>query len=184
MSRTGRLEDIERVYSHPMSLAQCKAWLRQNLPNAEKIAATSNAEAARRSRVADDAAAIAGESAGHVYGLKVVAGPIEDRADNTTRFLVLGRELFTPSGHDRTSLLVFVRDRPGALYSVLSPFAKHGVSMNRIESRPAHSGRWQYGFFIDVSGHVEDAPVKQALSELGEYATDVKILGSYPVALL
>jgi len=184
MSRTGRLEDIERVYSHPMSLAQCKAWLRQNLPNAEKIAATSNAEAARRSRVADDAAAIVGESAGHVYGLKVVAGPIEDRADNTTRFLVLGRELFTPSGHDRTSLLVFVRDRPGALYSVLSPFAKHGVSMNRIESRPAHSGRWQYGFFIDVSGHVEDAPVKQALSELGEYATDVKILGSYPVALL
>jgi chorismate mutase/prephenate dehydratase len=184
MSRTGRLEDIERVYSHPMSLAQCKAWLRQNLPNAEKIAATSNAEAARRSRVADDAAAIAGESAGHVYGLKVVAGPIEDRADNTTRFLVLGRELFTPSGHDRTSLLVFVRDRPGALYSVLSPFAKHGVSMNRIESRPAHSGRWQYGFFIDVSGHAEDGPVKQALSELGEYATDVKILGSYPVALL
>ncbi len=184
LSRTGRIEDIERVYSHPMSLAQCKAWLRQNLPNAEKIAAASNAEAARRSRIADDAAAIAGESAGHVYGLKVVAGPIEDRADNTTRFLVLGRELFTHSGHDRTSLLVFVRDRPGALYNVLSPFAKHGVSMNRIESRPAHSGRWQYGFFIDVSGHVEDAPVKQALSELGEYATDVKILGSYPVALL
>ena len=184
LSRTGRLEDIERVYSHPMSLAQCKAWLRQNLPNAEKIAAVSNAEAARRTRVADDAAAIAGESAGHVYGLKVVAGPIEDRADNTTRFLVLGRELFTPSGHDRTSLLVFVRDRPGALYNVLSPFAKHGVSMNRIESRPAHSGRWQYAFFIDVSGHAEDGPVKQALSELGEYATDVKILGSYPVALL
>ena len=184
LSRTGRLEDIERIYSHPMSLAQCKAWLRQNLPNAEKIAAVSNAEAARRTRVADDAAAIAGESAGHVYGLKVVAGPIEDRADNTTRFLVLGRELFTPSGHDRTSLLVFVRDRPGALYNVLSPFAKHGVSMNRIESRPAHSGRWQYAFFIDVSGHSEDGPVKQALSELGEYAADVKILGSYPVALL
>src|SRR4249920_3779102 len=166
LSRTGHLEDIERVYSHPMSLAQCKAWLRQHLPKAERIPAASNAEAARRTRAADDAAAIAGESAGHVYGLKVVAGPIEDRADNTTRFLVLGRELFTPSGHDRTSLLVFVRDRPGALYNVLSPFAKHGVSMNRIESRPAHSGRWQYGFFIDVSGHVEDAPVKLALSEL------------------
>lgn len=184
MSRTGRLEDIERVYSHPMSLAQCKAWLRQNLPKAEKIAVSSNAEAARRARTADDAAAIAGESAGHVYGLKVVAGPVEDRADNTTRFLVLGRELFSPSGHDRTSLLVFVRDKPGALYNVLSPFAKHGVSMNRIESRPSHTGRWQYAFFIDVSGHVEDAPVKQALSELGEYAADVKILGSYPVALL
>ncbi|TNJ34618.1 prephenate dehydratase [Arenimonas terrae] len=184
LSRTGRLEDIERVYSHPMSLAQCKAWLRQHLPKAEKIPVASNAEAARRARTADDAAAIAGESAGHVYGLKVVAGPIEDRPDNTTRFLVLGRELFSPSGHDRTSLLVYVRDQPGALYNVLSPFARHGVSMNRIESRPSHTGRWQYAFFIDVSGHVQDAPVARALSELGDYAADVKVLGSYPVALL
>ena len=184
MSRTGRLEDIERVYSHPMSLAQCKAWLRQHLPKAEKIAVASNAEAARRARTADDAAAIAGESAGHVYGLKVVAGPIQDRQDNTTRFLVLGRELFSPSGHDRTSLLVYVRDQPGALYNVLSPFARHGVSMNRIESRPSHAGRWQYAFFIDVSGHVADDTVGRALSELGEYAADVKVLGSYPVALL
>ena len=184
LSRTGRLEDIERVYSHPQSLAQCKAWLRANLPHAEKIAVSSNAEAARRARIADDAAAIAGETAGHVYGLKVLAGPIEDRQDNTTRFLVIGREFFSPSGHDRSSLLVFVRDQPGALYSVLSPFAKHGVSMNRIESRPAHSGRWQYVFFIDVSGHVEDDKVAMAMSELGEYASDVVVLGSYPVALL
>ena len=184
LSRTGRIEDIERVYSHPMSLAQCKTWLRQNLPAVEKAAVVSNAEAARRARLADDAAAIAGESAGHVYGLKVVSGPIEDRPDNATRFLVLGRELFSPSGHDRTSLLVFVRDQPGALYNVLSPFAKYGVSMNRIESRPSHTGRWQYAFFIDVSGHVEQDAVKSALSELGEYAADVKILGSYPVALL
>ena len=185
LSRTGRIEDIERVYSHGMSLAQCKTWLRQNLPQAEKLALASNAEAARRARLADDAAAIAGESAGHVYGLtKVVAGPIEDRQDNTTRFLVLGRELFNASGHDRTSLLVFVRDQPGALYNVLSPFAKHGISMNRIESRPSHSGLWQYAFFIDVAGHVDDEPVRKALSELGEYAADVKILGSYPVALL
>jgi len=184
LSRTGRIEDIERVYSHPMSLAQCKAWLRQNLPKAEKVPVASNAEAARRARAADDAAAIAGESAGHVYGLKVVSGPIEDRADNTTRFLVLGRELFSPSGHDRTSLMVFVRDQPGALYNVLSPFAKHGVSMNRIESRPSHTGRWQYAFFIDVSGHVADPAVASALSELGAYAADVKVLGSYPVALL
>lgn len=184
LSRTGRAEDIERVYSHPMSLAQCKAWLRQNFPQAEKLPVASNAEAARRARMADDAAAIAGESTGHVYGLKVVSGPIEDRQDNTTRFLVLGRELFNASGHDRTSLLVFVRDQPGALYNVLSPFAKYGISMNRIESRPSHSGLWQYAFFIDVAGHVDDEPVRSALSELGEYATDVKILGSYPVALL
>ncbi len=184
LSRTGRLEDIERVYSHGMSLAQCKAWLRQHLPHAEKQAVSSNAEAARRARMADDTAAIAGESAGHVYGLKVVAGPIQDRQDNTTRFLVLGRELFNASGHDRTSLLVFVRDQPGALYNVLSPFARHGISMNRIESRPSHAGRWQYAFFIDVAGHVEDEPMRKALSELGEYAADVKVLGSYPVALL
>ncbi len=184
LSRTGRLEDIERVYSHPQSLAQCKAWLRENLPNAEKVPLSSNAEAARRARVADDCAAIAGETAGHVYGLKVVAGPIEDRQDNTTRFLVIGREFFSPSGHDRTSLLVFVRDQPGALYNVLSPFARHGVSMNRIESRPAHSGRWQYVFFIDVSGHIDDDNVSRAMSELGEFASDVKVLGSYPVALL
>ena len=184
LSRSGRLEDIERVYSHAMSLAQCQAWLRGNLPRAEKLAVSSNAEAARRARHADDAAAIAGESAGHVYGLKVVAGPLEDRPDNTTRFLVIGRELFHASGHDRTSLLVFVRDQPGALFNVLRPFAEHGVSMNRIESRPSHAGLWQYAFFIDVSGHVEDAPVKRALAELGDYAADVKVLGSYPVALL
>lgn len=184
MSRTGRLEDIERVYSHPMSLAQAKAWLRQHLPKAEKIPVSSNAEAARRARGADDSAAIAGENAGHVYGLKTLAGPIEDRPDNTTRFLVLGRELFPPSGHDRSSLLVYVRDQPGALYNVLSPFARHGVSMNRIESRPAHTGRWQYAFFIDVGGHVQDPPVAAALAELGEFASDIKVLGSYPVALL
>jgi chorismate mutase/prephenate dehydratase len=184
LSRTGRIEEIERVYSHPQSLAQCKAWLRQHLPKAERIPVASNAEAARRARNADDAAAIAGVSAGHVYGLKIVAGPIEDRPDNTTRFLVVGRELFSASGHDRTSLLVFVHDRPGALFNVLSPFARHGISMNRIESRPAHTGRWQYAFFIDVEGHVDEGPVKLALSGLGEYAAMVKVLGSYPVALL
>lgn len=184
LSRTGRLEDVERVYSHRLSLAQCGGWLRQHLPTAEKIAVASNAEAARRARNADDAAAIAGETAAHVYGLKTIAGPIEDRADNTTRFLVLGRALFPPSGHDRTSLLVFIRDRPGALYGVLEPLARRGISMNRIESRPAHTGLWQYAFFIDVGGHVDESPLRDALAELGEFAGDVRVLGSYPVAVL
>ncbi len=183
LSRSGRMEDVERVYSHPQSLAQCKAWLRQHLPKTERIPVGSNAEAARRARNADDAAAIAGETAGHVYNLKAVAGPIEDRPDNTTRFFVLGRELFPPSGHDRTSLLVFVHDRPGALYSVLKPLAEHGVSMNRIESRPSHQGKWQYAFFIDIAGHVHEGPVKAALDELGEFASQVRVLGSYPVAI-
>jgi chorismate mutase/prephenate dehydratase len=184
LSRSGRIEDIERVYSHPQSFAQTKAWLRQYLPKAEKIPVASNAEAARRARNADDAAAIAGAAAGSVYGLKVVAGPIEDHPDNTTRFLVLGRELFPPSGHDRTSLLIFIKDQPGALYNVLSPFAKHGLSMNRIESRPGHTGRWQYAFFVDIGGHVHDAAMKAAIEELKIYAQDLKVLGSYPVAVL
>jgi chorismate mutase / prephenate dehydratase len=184
LSRSGRIEDIERIYSHPQSFAQTKAWLRQYLPKIEKIPVASNAEAARRARNADDAAAIAGAAAANVYGLKIVAGPIEDRPDNTTRFLVLGRELFPPSGHDRTSLLIFIKDQPGALYNVLSPFAKHGLSMNRIESRPGHTGRWQYAFFVDIGGHVHDAAMKAAIEELEDYAQDLKILGSYPVAVL
>lgn len=183
LSRSGRIEDIERVYSHPQSFAQCKAWLREYLPKAEKIAVSSNAEAARRARNADDAAAIAGASAGNVYGLKNVAGPIEDRPDNTTRFLVIGRELFTPSGNDRTSLLIFIKDQPGALYNVLSPFAKRGLSMNRIESRPGHTGRWQYAFFVDIGGHVQEEAMREALEELQELAHEVKVLGSYPVAI-
>ena len=183
LSRTGHIEDIERVYSHALSLAQCRSWLRQHLPKAEKQALASNAEAARRARNADDSAAIAGENAAHVYGLKIVAGPIEDHADNTTRFLVIGRALFPPSGNDRTSLLVFVKDQPGALYKVLEPLARRGVSMNRIESRPAHTGLWQYAFFIDVGGHVEESPLRDALAELGDFAAQVTVLGSYPVAV-
>jgi chorismate mutase/prephenate dehydratase len=185
LSRTGRIEDIERVYSHPQSFAQTKGWLRTNLPDAELLPVSSNAEAARRARNADDAAAIAGESAGHVYGLrKVIVSPIEDRSDNTTRFLVLGRQIFPTSGHDRTSVLVFIKDQPGALFNVLSPFARHGISMNRIESRPSHQAKWEYAFFIDVAGHVDDVPMKKALAELERHAARIKLLGSYPVAVL
>ena len=184
LNRSGRIEDIERIYSHPQSFAQTKAWLREHLPKIEKIAVSSNAEAARRARNADDAAAIAGAAAANVYGLKIVAGPIEDRPDNTTRFLVIGRELFPTSGHDRTSLLIFIKDQPGALYNVLSPFAKHGLSMNRIESRPGHTGKWQYAFFVDIGGHIHDAAMKRAIEEARELAQDVKVLGSYPVAVL
>ena len=183
ISRTGHLEDIERVYSHGLSLAQCKHWLRENLPRVHKEAVVSNAEAVRRAKLSDDAAAIAGENAAHVYGMKVVAGPIEDRSDNTTRFLVIGRALFPPSGHDRTSLMVFIRDQPGALYRILEPLARRNISMNRIESRPAHGKLWQYAFFIDVEGHVDESPLKDALAEIDDFAGDVRVLGSYPVAV-
>ena len=183
LSRGGRIEDIERVYSHPQSFAQCKAWLRQYLPKAEKIPVASNAEAARRARNADDAAAIAGASAATVYGLKSIAGPIEDRPDNTTRFLVLGRELFPPSGNDRTSLLIFIKDQPGALFNVLAPFAQQGLSMNRIESRPGHTGLWQYAFFVDIGGHVDEPAMRRALDGVAPFVEEVKVLGSYPVAI-
>jgi chorismate mutase/prephenate dehydratase len=183
MSRTGHLEDVERVFSHGLSLAQCKNWLRKNLPRVEKQAMVSNAEAARRARIADDTAAIAGENAAHVYGLKVIAGPIEDRSDNTTRFLVIGRASFPSSGHDRTSLMVFIRDQPGALYKILEPLARRGISMNRIESRPDHGALWRYAFFIDVSGHAEESPLADALAEIDAFAGDVRVLGSYPVAV-
>ncbi len=183
LSRTGRIDDIERVYSHGLSLAQCKQWLRENLPGVEKQAVVSNAEAVRRAKKSDDAAAIAGETAAHVYGMQVIAGPIEDRSDNTTRFLVIGRGAFPPSGNDRTSLMVFIRDQPGALYRILEPLARRDISMNRIESRPAHGALWQYAFFIEVNGHVDESPLKDALGEIDAFAGEVRVLGSYPVAV-
>ena len=184
MSRTGRIDDIERIYAHPQSFAQTAGWLRANLPKVEKVPVSSNAEGARRARGSDDAAAIGGESAAHVYGLKkVVMSPIQDDKDNTTRFLVIGRSIFPPSGHDRTSVLVFIHDKPGALFDVLSPFARHGISMNRIESRPSHHAKWEYGFFIDLAGHIDDEAMKQALAELKQHSAQIKVLGSYPVAV-
>ncbi|MFT3668475.1 MAG: prephenate dehydratase [Pseudoxanthomonas sp.] len=184
MSRTGRIDDIERIYAHPQSFAQTAGWLRANLPKVEKVPVSSNAEGARRARGNDDAAAIGGESAAHVYGLKkVVMSPIQDDKDNTTRFLVIGRSIFPPSGHDRTSVLVFIHDKPGALFDVLSPFARHGISMNRIESRPSHHAKWEYGFFIDLAGHIDDEAMKQALAELKQHSAQIKVLGSYPVAV-
>jgi chorismate mutase/prephenate dehydratase len=184
LARSSDLAQIERVYSHPQSLAQCRGWLRRNLPRAERIAVSSNAEAARRARNADDAAAIAGQQAAQVYGLRVLAHNIEDRPDNSTRFLVLGRELFPPSGHDKTSLLLAVKDQPGALYGLLTPLAKYGISMTRIESRPARGARWEYVFFIDVEGHVTDPKLAAALAELGPLAAQLQVLGSYPAAIV
>jgi chorismate mutase / prephenate dehydratase len=184
LTQARRLDAIERVYSHQQSLAQCRHWLAANLPHAEAVAVSSNAEAARRVRHAPDAAAIAGRHAAEVYGLPVLFANIEDHVDNTTRFLVLGRDLLPASGEDKTTLLVAGRVGPGALFKLLEPLARHAVNMNRIESRPSRQGRWDYVFFIDVDGHVDDPALTAAMAELQGEARLVKVLGSYPKAVL
>jgi chorismate mutase/prephenate dehydratase len=180
------LDRIVRVCSHQQSLAQCRGWLDDHLPEVERVPVSSNAEAARRARDEKGTAAIAGQTAAEVYGLNILASEIEDRADNTTRFFVLGRKLFEPSGDDRTTLLVSVghTDAPGALYRLLEPLAKHGISMTRIESRPSHRRKWDYVFFIDIEGHCEDKKVAQALAALKRRASLFRVIGSYPRAVV
>jgi chorismate mutase/prephenate dehydratase len=186
MGLMGSLGRIVRLCSHPQSLAQCRVWLEEHLPNVELVPVSSNAEGARRARDEKGTAAIAGETAAEVYGLKVLAAEIEDRADNTTRFLVLGRSLFTPSGEDRTTLLVSVghTDAPGALNRLLEPLAQHRISMTRIESRPSHRRKWDYVFFIDFEGHADEPHVAKALEALKKRASLFRILGSYPRAVM
>jgi chorismate mutase / prephenate dehydratase len=185
MGKMGSLGRIVRICSHPQALAQCRVWLDEHLPNVERVAVSSNAEGARRARDEQGTAAIAGETAAEVYGLKILAAEIEDRPDNTTRFFVLGRKLFTPSGDDRTTLLVSIShtDAPGALQRLLQPLADHRVSMTRIESRPSHKKKWDYVFFIDIEGHADDKHVATALAELKKRASLFRILGSYPRAV-
>jgi chorismate mutase/prephenate dehydratase len=186
MGSMNSLGRIVRVCSHPQSLAQCREWLEEHLPGIEQVPVSSNAEGARRARDEKGTAAIAGETAAEVYGLKVLAAEIEDRADNTTRFLVLGRKLFAPSGEDRTTLLVSVlhTDAPGALSRLLEPLARHRVSLTRIESRPSRRRKWDYVFFIDFEGHAEDAHIAKALAALKKRASLFRVLGSYPRAVL
>ncbi|HUL18485.1 MAG TPA: prephenate dehydratase [Steroidobacteraceae bacterium] len=185
MGTMSALSRIARVCSHPQSLAQCREWLDEHLPGVEQVPVSSNAEGARRARDERGTAAIAGDTAAEVYGLKVLAAEIEDRADNTTRFLVLGRKLFSPSGEDRTTLLVSVlhTDAPGALYRLLEPLAKHRVSLTRIESRPSRRRKWDYVFFIDFEGHAEDKHIAAALAALKKRTSLCRILGSYPRAV-
>jgi len=186
MGRMSSLDSIARICSHQQSLAQCRAWLQEHLPNVELVSVSSNAEGARRARDEKGTAAIAGETAVEVYDLKVLAAQIEDRSDNTTRFLVLGRKLFEPSGEDRTTLLVSVShtDSPGALHRLLEPLAKYEISMTRIESRPSHRRKWDYIFFIDFEGHANDPHVAKALAELEKRSSLFRVLGSYPRAVV
>ena len=184
LSNAASIERITKVYSHAQSLAQCTQWLARHLPGAARIPVSSNAEAARVAAGEEGAAAIAGEIAASIYGLAVLAAHIEDEPNNTTRFWVLGRQSVPPSGRDETSLVMSAANRPGAMYALLEPLAKHGVSMSRIESRPARTGLWEYLFFVDILGHRDDPAVKRALAELAGKAPFLKLLGSYPAALV
>lgn len=184
LSGEKELSAIKRVYSHQQSLAQCRQWLDRNLHFAEQLPVGSNAEAARLAGLEPHSAAIAGEMAAEIYGLGFLAESIEDEPDNTTRFLVIGRQSVAMSGRDKTTLLLSARNVAGSLNTLLRPLAEHNISMTRIESRPSRRGTWDYVFFIDIEGHRDDPVVARALEELRADASLFKVLGSYPMAVL
>jgi chorismate mutase/prephenate dehydratase len=185
MRRVDRLEGVAAVVAHPQALAQCHAWLATHLPQAERRPVASNAEGARQAAADTALAAIASERAASEFGLHILAPAIQDDAHNRTRFAIVAEPSRNPApratGHDCTSLVVSVTNRPGAVHDMLVPLKKHGVSMTRFESRPARSGQWEYYFYVDVAGHPEESQVGAALAELREVCAFFKILGSYPV---
>ena len=175
---------VTRVYSHQQSLAQCREWLDNNLPNAERIPVSSNTEAARQAKEDQGSAAIAGVLAAETYGLNIVHSNIEDDKENTTRFLVIGKQDVPPCGIDKTTLMISAKNRAGALYHLLAPLADNGLDMTRIESRPSRNANWEYYFFMDINGHIDDENVARALKELEEEAELVRVLGSYPKSVV
>ena len=183
-NKTQDMSNVRHIYSHQQSFAQCRRWLNQNCPGIERIPVSSNAEAARLASEEDDAAAICGLPAVEIFELEICYENIEDLSDNTTRFVIIGDQDVDASGNDKTSLLISTKNVPGALLGLLQPLADHGISMNKIESRPAQGRKWAYVFFIDIDGHQQDEAVIQALAELKQQASLFKILGSYPKASL
>lgn len=175
---------IKQIYSHQQSFAQCRRWLDQNFPGLERIPVSSNGEAARLAKEEPGAAAICGLPAVEAFDLKICVENIEDLSDNTTRFVVIGKQDVDPSGSDKTSLLIATKNTPGALLGLLQPLSDNGISMNKIESRPSPDRKWEYVFFIDIDGHQQDKDVIQAFTELKQQAARFKILGSYPKASL
>ncbi|MDO3385026.1 prephenate dehydratase [Gilvimarinus sp. SDUM040013] len=184
VSDVTNVDSITRIYSHGQSLAQCRKWLDSHYPNIERIAVSSNAEAARRLKGEWNAAAIAPLKAAELYDLRIIAEKIEDQPDNSTRFLIIGAQEVPSSGKDKTSLLVAMRNQPGALHSLLEPFHRNSIDLTRVESRPSRSGVWTYVFFVDFTGHKDDARVSETLAEVASQVADLKVLGSYPKAVL
>lgn len=182
LSRTGRMEDIKKVYSHPQPLAQCRNWLEENLPNVPVVDVASTTLAAQIVSEDYSAAAVASQYAASLYDLKVVRERIEDQVNNFTRFLVIGKKVTEPSGRDKTSLMFSVKDEPGILYRMLEPFASRSINLSKIESRPLKKKAWEYIFFLDLMGHMADPAIAAAITDLKQYCQFVKVLGSYPSA--
>ncbi len=182
LSRTGRLEDIRKVYSHLQPIAQCRSWLAEHLPNVPVVDVASTAVAAQIVSEDYTAAAIASEHAATMYDLKIVWERIEDQVNNFTRFLIIARKLAERSGDDKTSLMFSVKDEVGILYRMLEPFAKRGINLSKIESRPLKKKAWEYIFFLDLMGHIGDPTIAEAVQELKQCCQFVKVLGSYPRA--
>ncbi|MBB3223300.1 prephenate dehydratase [Pseudoduganella umbonata] len=183
MSKTGTMGGVTAICAHSQALAQCQVWLNEHYPHVERRAVASNAEAARLASLDPSVAAIASEIAGTQYNLGIVNSHIQDDPHNRTRFVVVGQLQPGPSGSDRTSLVLAVPNKAGAVYQLLAPLAKHGVSMTRFESRPARVGTWEYYFYVDIEGHVQNPAVTLALAELKSNAAFFKVLGSYPTSL-
>lgn len=184
LRKTTGLKNIKRIYSHTQSFAQCHEWLNSNLDDVQRVQVVSNAEAACLASKDKGSCAIAGEMAAERYGLNILARNIEDEPNNTTRFWILGVHDAAPSGKDKTSLVMSSKNVPGAVHQLLTPLARYGVSMSKLESRPSRTGLWEYVFFVDIEGHRQEENVAKALAELGEKAAFMKILGSYPAAVL
>ena len=180
LSKCDSLEAVKKIYSHPHAIAQCRQWLETNLPNVPYSEVHSTARAAEICTEEPSAAAIASELAGQIYGLKVLKPRIEDNINNYTRFLVLSLKAPERTGKDKTSVMLSVKDKVGALYDLLRPFASHGTNLTKIESRPSRRKAWEYLFFIDLEGHVDEDRVKRALDEIRPRCLFLKILGSYP----
>ncbi|MFH1626244.1 MAG: prephenate dehydratase [Pseudomonadota bacterium] len=182
MSKTGNIEDIEKVYSHPHAIAQCRNWLENNLPNIPVLDVASTAVAAQNAADDPSVAAIASEFAATLYDLRIVKRKVEDNINNFTRFLVIGKKEPEKRGNDKTSIMFSVKDEVGALHRMLEPFARNDINLTKIESRPLKKKAWEYIFFLDMEGHVSDENVKNALEELRKNSLFLKILGSYPRA--
>lgn len=184
IGETTKRDQITRVYSHPQSFAQCRKWLDANYPSVERVPVASNAEAARRVGSEWHSAAIAGDMASQLYALEPIAEKIEDQPDNTTRFLIIGSEAVPASGNDKTSIVVSLRNKPGALHDLLRPFYEAGVDLTRVETRPSRNAKWSYVFFVDFLGHTSEQRIADVLDHISEHSGDLRVLGSYPVAVL